>query len=44
MKIGAGGAIDTTSYKDPVIGFVLADRGLMYDLSLAGSKISKIDR
>lgn len=44
VRIGAGGTIDTENYKDPVIGFVLADRGLMYDLSLEGSKISKIER
>jgi lipid-binding SYLF domain-containing protein len=44
VKIGTGGSIDTTSGRDPVIGFVLADRGLMYDLSLAGTKITRIER
>jgi lipid-binding SYLF domain-containing protein len=44
VRIGAGGSIDSTTTRAPVIGFVLADRGLMYDLSLAGSKISRIDR
>ncbi len=44
VRIGAGGSIDTTTTRAPVIGFVLADRGLMYDLSLSGSKISRIDR
>ncbi|MEE4361266.1 MAG: YSC84-related protein [Pseudomonadales bacterium] len=42
VKIGTGGSIDTTSATDPVIAFVLADRGLMYDLSLAGTKFTKI--
>ncbi|HSG91607.1 MAG TPA: YSC84-related protein [Pseudomonadales bacterium] len=44
VKVGAGGSIDSSNLKDPVVGFVLADRGLMYDLSLAGSKISSIQR
>lgn len=44
VRVGAGGSIDTTTTRAPVIGFVLADRGLMYDLSLSGSKISRIDR
>jgi lipid-binding SYLF domain-containing protein len=44
VKIGTGGSIDTTTGRDPVIGFVLADRGLMYDLSLAGTKITPIER
>jgi lipid-binding SYLF domain-containing protein len=44
VKIGAGGSIDTTNLRSPVVAFVLADRGLMYDLSLAGTKISRITR
>ncbi len=44
VKIGAGGSLDTTNFKDPVVAFVLADRGLMYDASLAGTKISRIQR
>lgn len=44
LKIGAGGSVNTANLQDPVVGFVLADRGLMYDLSLAGTKISRIVR
>lgn len=44
VRIGAGGSIDTTNLSDPVVAFVLADRGLMYDISLAGSKMSRIQR
>lgn len=44
VRVGVGGSIDSSSTRAPVIGFVLADRGLMYDLSLSGSKISRIDR
>lgn len=44
IDIGAGRAIDTTSIKDPVVGFVFGSRGLMYNLTLEGSKITKIDK
>ena len=44
MNIGAGGFRDTTNISDPIVAFVLADRGLMYDLLLAGTKISRVVR
>ena len=44
IEFGAGEAIDTNSIKDPVIGFVFGNRGLMVNLTLEGAKISKIDR
>ncbi len=44
VNIGAGGSLDTTNISDPIVAFVLADRGLMYDLSLAGTKISRVVR
>ena len=44
VNIGAAGSLDTTNISDPIVAFVLADRGLMYDLSLAGTKISRIVR
>ncbi len=44
VEIGAGGAIDTKSIQDPVIGFVLTNKGLMYNLTLEGSKYSKLDK
>ncbi len=42
--LGAGGAIDTETVKQPIIGFIFSNKGLMYDLTFEGSKISKIDR
>ena len=42
--IGAGGSIDTESLTNPVIGFILDPTGLMYNLTLEGSKISRISR
>jgi lipid-binding SYLF domain-containing protein len=44
IEFGAGDAIDTNSIKDPVIGFVFGNKGLMFNLTLEGAKISKIDR
>ncbi len=44
VTIGAGGAIDTNTLNKPVIGFILDGKGLMYNLTLEGSKISRIDR
>jgi lipid-binding SYLF domain-containing protein len=40
--IGAGGSIDTEKLTNPVIGFILDPTGLMYNLTLEGSKISRI--
>lgn len=44
IDIGAGKAIDSTSINDPVVGFVFGAKGLMYNLTLEGSKITKIDK
>ncbi|MBS0241266.1 MAG: hypothetical protein JSS20_03755 [Proteobacteria bacterium] len=44
ITIGAGGAIDTTKITSPVVGFILDPKGLMYNLTLEGSKISRISR
>jgi hypothetical protein len=42
VDIGAGGSIDTTNIKDPIIGFVFGQAGLMYNLTLEGSKMQKL--
>jgi lipid-binding SYLF domain-containing protein len=44
VNIGASGTIDTTTIKDPIVGFVFGNKGLMADLSLTGSKYTKIVR
>lgn len=41
---GGGGNYDTDTLKKPVVGFVFAEKGLIGDLSLEGSKIDKMDR
>ena len=40
--LGAGGAIDTETAKQPIIGFIFSNQGLMYNLSFEGSKITKV--
>jgi lipid-binding SYLF domain-containing protein len=42
--IGAGGAIDQNTASQPIIAVVFDERGLMYNLNLEGSKISRIRR
>ena len=43
VELGAGGAIDTSHYNAPILAFVFSNKGLMYNLTIEGSKISKID-
>ena len=42
IDIGAGGSLDTTNLKRPILGFVFGQKGLMYNLTLEGSKMTKI--
>jgi lipid-binding SYLF domain-containing protein len=43
ITVGVGGSIDTDKIVSPVIGFILDPKGLMYNLTLEGTKISRID-
>ncbi|CAM2154685.1 MULTISPECIES: YSC84-related protein [Paraburkholderia] len=42
VKVGANGSIDTTTATKPVEVFVLTNKGLLGDLSLGGTKISRL--
>ena len=44
IDVGIGKAIDSTNIKDPVIGFIFGAKGLMYNLTLEGSKFTKLDK
>jgi len=44
ITVGVGGNIDTNDILDPIIGFVFNNKGLMYNLTLEGTKISRISR
>ena len=42
--LGAGGSIDSETAKKPIIGFIFSNKGLMYNLTFEGSKISPIKK
>lgn len=42
ITVGAGGSIDTNQLNQPIVAFVFDSKGLMYNLSLEGTKISRI--
>lgn len=44
ITLGVGGSIDTNRITSPVVGFILDPKGLMYNLTLEGSKITRISR
>ncbi|WP_035998923.1 YSC84-related protein [Paraburkholderia caribensis] len=43
IKVGANGAVDTTTATAPVEAIVMTNSGLMADVSLAGTKVSKLN-
>jgi len=44
VAVGAGGAADTTRYQQPILGFIFGQKGLMYNVSLEGSKFTKLNK
>ena len=44
ITIGAGERADTTTSKDPIVGFVIDAKGLIADISIKGAKFSKLDK
>ena len=44
ISVGGGERADTTTSKDPIVGFVFDAKGLIADISLKGAKFSKIDK
>lgn len=44
VTVGVGGSIDTNRIASPIVGFIFDGKGLMYNLTLEGSKISRIWR
>lgn len=44
VTLGAGDSIDTTKIKEPIVGFVYGQKGLMYNLTFEGSKFTKLDK
>jgi lipid-binding SYLF domain-containing protein len=44
IDLGAGKTIDSTNVKAPVVGFIFGSKGLMYNLTLEGSKFTKLEK
>ena len=42
LKVGANGRVDTSTATEPVVGFVLTNSGLMFNLSIQGTKVAKL--
>jgi len=44
IDVGGGKRLDTTTLRDPIVGFVFDAKGLMVDLSLKGAKFTKVKK
>jgi lipid-binding SYLF domain-containing protein len=44
ITVGVGGSIDSSKIVSPIVGFIFDGKGLMYNLTLEGSKITRIYR
>ncbi len=44
VTVGGQASINSATVNQPIVGFVFGQAGLMYSLSLQGSKVSKINR
>ena len=42
VDVGIGKRIDSQNIRDPVVGFIFGSKGLMYNLTLEGTKISRL--
>ena len=42
FTIGAAGSADTITFKDPIVGFVFGQKGLLAGVSIEGTKFTKI--
>lgn len=42
--LGTGGVIDSNTAAQPVIAFIFGEKGLMYNATLEGSKITRIEK
>jgi len=44
LELGFGGSIDSTNLRSPIVAFMLNNRGLMFNVTLEGSKFTRIVR
>ena len=43
VELGANGAVDASHFNKPIVAFIFGNSGLMANLSLSGTKVSKLD-
>ena len=44
ITVGAAADLDTNTIRDPIIGFIFSNKGLMYNLTFEGSKITRMEK
>ncbi len=44
VDLAAGASIDSSKLNKPIVGFVVGQKGLMYNLTLEGAKITKLKK
>lgn len=44
VTIGADGSVDTQKLNQPIVAFVIGQKGLMYNLTLEGTKFTKLKK
>ena len=44
VTLGAGTTLDTSKLNQPIVGFIFDQKGLMYNLTLEGSKFTKLNK
>lgn len=44
VKVGLDGRMDSVSYNEPIVVFVIGQKGLMYNLNLEGYKITRLKK
>jgi len=44
VEMGTGGEFSSNSIQNPIIGFIFSNKGLMYNLTFEGSKMTEIKR
>ncbi len=44
IDLGVGKTIDSDNVRDPVVGFIFGSKGLMYNLTLEGTKFTRVDK
>lgn len=44
VELGAGKDVNSVNFDNPIVGFVFSNKGLMYNLTLEGSKMTKLNK